>query len=140
MTDPSLDHPNPFKYLDIPALKVWTKKIATFVEDKIASYQEPMGGLNWVTKATLYRYRYPGGQMAFSRFPTKVRYCIIFSISGLEEIIPRIPDDEDFPKMQVYPSRTVLHGSEPDLKYIKAILVPIVILSAKYDFFRMSII
>jgi hypothetical protein len=109
MTVQSPDHPNPFKYLDIPALKVWTKKISVFVENKIASYQESKGRLNWVTKATLYRYRYPGGQMAFSRFPSHVRQCIIFSIFGLDEI---------YSKIQPHADCTVLYVS-------KAIIVPI---------------
>jgi hypothetical protein len=109
MTVQSADHPNPFNYLNISVLKVWAKKIATFVEDKIASYKESKGGPNWVTKATLYRYRYPGGQMAFSRFPSHVRQCIIFSIFGLNDILSKIRPHADC---------TVLYGS-------KAIIVPI---------------
>jgi hypothetical protein len=137
MTTQSSDHPNAYKYLDIENLKIYSRYMASFVEAKIASYVESKGERSPVQKVTLYRYRYPGGQMAFSRFPTKVRYCIIFSISGLEEIIPRIPDDEDFPKMQVYPSRTVLHGSRTCtvLNILKAILVPIDdLIKQKYDF------
>lgn len=120
MTLQSSDHPNLFKDLDIPTLKIYAKKIATFVEDKIASYQESKGGPNWVTEATLYRYQYPGGLMAISRFPVNVLYCIVISIFGIDELFPKIPPHADC---------TVLYG-------LRAIIVPIDdFLKLNYSFF-----
>jgi hypothetical protein len=38
MTPQSPDHPNPYKDLNIPNLKIYAKKMACYVEDKIRSY------------------------------------------------------------------------------------------------------
>ena len=93
MTTQSSDHLNPFKDLDIPNLKLYAKYMATFVEAKIASYVESEGEERTpVQKATLYRYLYPGGPRAIARFPSPVRYSIVFSILGFDELFPKIPD------------------------------------------------
>jgi hypothetical protein len=120
MTTQSSDHPNAYKDLDIENLKIYSMYMASFVEAKIASYVESKGERRPVQKVTLYRYRYPGGPRAIARFPTNVRYCIIFSILGLAEIISKIPD---------YASCTVLHG-------LKVIIISIDdFIKQKYDFF-----
>jgi hypothetical protein len=120
MTTESSDHPNAYKELDIQNLKIYTKYIASFVEAKIASFVDSKGKSTPVQKATLYRYRYIGGPRSIALFPTNVRYCIVFSTIGLDEIIPKIPPHADC---------TVLNGSN-------AIIVPIDdFIKVNYSFF-----
>lgn len=120
MTTESSDHPNAYKELDIQNLKIYTKYIASFVEAKIASFVDSKGKSTPVQKATLYRYRYIGGPRSVALFPTNVRYCIVFSTIGLDEIIPKIPPHADC---------TVLNGSN-------AIIVPIDdFIKLNYSFF-----
>ena len=120
MTTESSDHPNAYKELDIQNLRIYTKYMASFVEAKIASYVDSKGKSTPVQKAKLYRYRYIGGSRTIARFPTNLRYCIVFSIIGLDEIIPKIPD---------YADCTVLNGSN-------AIIVPIDdFIKLNYSFF-----
>jgi hypothetical protein len=90
MTIQSSDQLNPFKDLDVPNLKIYAKHMARFVEDKIASYMEPDAERTLAQKATLYRYRYPGGPNAIARFSSPVRYSIVFSILGLDELFNKI--------------------------------------------------
>ena len=120
MTIQSSDHPNAYKELDIQNLKIYTKYMASFVEAKIASYLDSKGKAIPVQKATLYRYRYIGGPRSIALFPSTVRYCIVFSIIGLDEIIPKIPD---------YSNCTVFYES-------KEIIIPIDdFIKLNYSFF-----
>jgi hypothetical protein len=120
MRNQSSDQPNPYKDLDFANLKIYTRYMASFMEDKIASYVGAKGKRCPVRKATLYRYRYPGGPRAIARFPTNLRYSIVFSIIGLDEIIPKIPPHADC---------TVLNGSN-------AIIVPVDdFIKLNYSFF-----